>query len=321
MNPPPTWTLPLLRSSLRHFRWHKLLPTTPWGDRLYSCLISLLYNGHWPRSSGGNLNDMMAFLKGSNEVSSPLRLKITDKGMAKEFIRDQLGESFCIPTFAVLKTAAEVMEYPFPDRCVIKPTHSSGQILVRYQGEPVDRQKIASWLRYNHYLKGRERNYRGVKPGIIVEALIDQAPLLEYKFQCLRGRPMEMQVTERPKPGSSRPPFMAYDMHGTPLFSGRIPSIEDPAVMTLWQSRFPPPHILQQMTNAAYRLTHSLLIARVDFFWTPQLLWVGEITTVTANGIMELPPEHRAIHNLVFFGPSGFNLADFPELAPGYKPS
>ena len=68
-------------------------------------------------------------------------------------------------------------------------------VRLRKHGEPLDLARIKGWFRYNYYRAGRERNYKTLKPKIIVEPLVfDSTDLSDYRFFCVNGIPKLIQV-------------------------------------------------------------------------------------------------------------------------------
>lgn len=45
----PNMATRFIYHSLRVLRWHRLIPASRWGDRLYAHLLCLYFNGYWPR--------------------------------------------------------------------------------------------------------------------------------------------------------------------------------------------------------------------------------------------------------------------------------
>lgn len=308
----------LLRQSLEYLRWHKLLPTTAVGDRLYAHLLCLLYNGHLPRPVGGGYNDFLAYLKGCPDIDAVLRRRMTDKEFLKEEVQQLLGPQWCVPTLAVLHNDREIDAYEFPPICVVKPTHSSGQVIFLEKGARPDRQKIKKWLRHSHYWHSRERNYRGLQPKIIVEPLLELASDPEYWVYCLRGRPVEVHAfsSRLRQPSGNDRLLASFSPDGT--VSGQIYGTEDGQKQPLPQLSEPPAN-LPQMMDAAARLSQGMVFARVDFLQTIAGLKVGELTSVSGGGLIDYSTVDETVFNRQIFGPNGFRLGDYPELSPGYR--
>jgi hypothetical protein len=273
-----------------------------------------MQNGHWPRPDGGGANDLLAYLKASHEIDSLQRAQITDKWTAKAFIEQRLGAGWAVPTLGILQSSREVQNYAFPQRCVIKPTHLSGQIIYRRKGESLELEVIRRWFRMSHYLRSRERNYRQLTPRVIVEPWLDLEEQREYKIYCVNGEPRVLtliqDLTDR------RPTCRAFDMQGQPqdfLLSG-------PGG---WGKRelaqiIPIPQ-LEVMAQICRKLAAGTSFLRVDLYQSQGQVWVGELSSVPMNGAIWVSPRtHQNSFDQMMFGLGGFNLADFPELAPAY---
>lgn len=308
---PPLWLRNLLRISLRLTRWHKLLPTTRWGDALYAHLLCLLYNGHWPQPRGGGFNSFMAYLKCSWEIETPLRRLLSDKESTKHLVTERLGPGWCVPTLGVLERPEEVSSFEFTYPCVVKPTHASGEILFVDSEEQLDRRRIAGWFRFDHYRRGRERNYHGIKPRVLVEPMLDMQQTQEFWFFCLRGEPSEFMQFSRSHLGGLGPSEMVSRYR---LIDGQADG-SDPWLTGPDQP--PPPENLADMVQASRRLSQGMVFARVDFYRSDQRLWVGEVTHISANGLFQMDPVLAHRMDCEFFGPEGFVLEQFPELLQG----
>jgi hypothetical protein len=305
----------LLRQSLRLLKWHKLLPTTRWGDRQYARILCLYQNGYWPRKAGGDLTDFTALLKGSPEIETPLRKLLTDKDAVKYVIGDRLGVEHSIPTHVVLQSPQEIDKYPFGERCVVKPTHSSGQVLFLEAGQLPDHRLLKGWLQYDHYLKGRERNYRGLKPKILVEDWIDLTEGWQFKAHCIRGKPIDIQMFRGQGPDTRIEVMFYLDTEGV-IMDITGPQAQEAhrlypigTVSPLLPANYP------EILSIASIMARDLLYARVDMFWTQEGIWINEITSSNINGaVSNYGLRFERDRGRRLFGPRGFCLEDFPEL-------
>ena len=176
--------LPKLRRHLPHNRF---------GDNLYHRLLFFKKHGRWP---GNQMlwNDVWYRIKTGDEILDPLRVFVSDKEHVKQYVRETVGDEYNVPTFAVLRSPAEVDAYEFPARCCIKPTQASAQVILRVDGEPIDRVRIKNWFNINYYYRGREINYRALEPKVIVEPLIfDSTNVDDFKVFCWKGVPRFVQ--------------------------------------------------------------------------------------------------------------------------------
>jgi hypothetical protein len=253
-------------------RLKKYLPHTPAGDRLYHRILFYRKHGRLP-TDAPLWNDTWFRVKTSDEIDDPLRVFVSDKEHVKQFVKAVVGDEFNVPTHAVLRGLAEVDAFDFPPQCCIKPTHASAQVILRRDGEPVDRERIKRWFSINYYDFGRERNYRRLKPKVIVEPLIFGATNVEdFKIFCFKGEPRIIQVDVDRHTNHTRKYF---DTGWNELdFSIIYPRA--PAALTR-------PDNLDVMLDVARKLSAQFSFVRIDLYSDNRQALVGEITNCSEN--------------------------------------
>ncbi|WP_157727614.1 ATP-grasp fold amidoligase family protein [Stappia sp. ES.058] len=233
-----------------------------------------------------SLNDALLAIKISDEILSPLRVMTTDKELAKIYLHGCVDSFHVVPTIAVLRSRAEIRCFPFPKRCVIKPTHSSGDVIRRRNGEPLDLTHIASWLEINYYRTWREANYRYLEPKIIIEPFVfDQEDPCEVKFFCFKGK---VKIIKWTYDKTTRPHRMLYDRNWTALDA----SMNYP-LTTLKKER---PANLDAMIAAVERVADPFGLVRIDVYTNDADFYLGEVTHISNNATLRfIPPEseHR----------------------------
>lgn len=252
---------------------NRLLPRSPFGDRLYSLLWFRRIHRRWPHRDNRTFHDHLYFTKTTDEIRSPLRAYTSDKELVKLFVRAVAGETFNISTFAVLHSMDEVRAYQFPHRCVIKPTHLSGPVILRQAGEPVSLDEIESWFGQEHYFWTREANYRYLARHVIVEEFVfDAVDVNDYKIFCYRGEPGLIQVDSDRHTGHTRA-FFDREWQQQP-FAMTYP------LTTRAVAR---PDNLTEMLELARLLSAHFEFVRVDLYSNGLETRVGELTHVHGN--------------------------------------
>lgn len=244
-----------------------------------------------------SLNDAILAVKASDEVLDPLRVMTTDKELAKSFLSSRVDACRILPTLAILKTAEDVRSFAFPERCVIKPTHMSGQVIRRHNGEPLDLDRISQWLEMNYYRVWREANYRDLEPKIIVEPFaFDQENPCEAKFFCFKGK---VKIIKWTYDKTTNPHRMLYDRNWTALNA----SINYP-LTTLKKER---PANYDAMIAAVEQAAAPFGLVRVDVYTNDADFYLGEITHTSNNATLRfIPPDsERRISALIFDEESG----------------
>ncbi len=219
-------------------------------------------------------SDALYFIKSSPAVLAPGRVFVSDKEWVKAWVREAAGETFNVPTLAVLRTADEVRLFDFPRRCVVKPTHLSGEVVLRAAGEPLDRTRIASWLSCDYTSVSGELNYRRLEPKVVVEPFVfDETHVDDYKLFCVDGRVRVVQVDQDRATFHRR---VLYDSDGRTLpFSIHYPRGEER----------PLPANFAAMKALAEQLAAPFGFIRVDLYSNGREVRVGELTNCHGGGL------------------------------------
>jgi hypothetical protein len=253
-------------------RMRRWLPFNETGDRLYHRLNFM--RKHQRAPNGAMLwNDVWYRMKTSDEIVQPLRVFVSDKEHVKEFVREKLGDEYNVPTIAVLRSAAEVDSFEFPADCCIKPTHASGQVILRTNGAPVDRERIKRWFGIDYYRFGREWNYRGLQPKVIVEPLIFGGTNVEdFKIFCFKGEPRLIQVD-----------IDRHTNHTRKFFDVEWNEQDFSIIYPRSAADFPRPASLDRMLAAARTLSAPFSFVRIDLYSDGDQVLVGEVTNCSEN--------------------------------------
>jgi hypothetical protein len=274
-------------------RLRKFLPDTLAGDRLYHRLLFLRKHGRLPRRAP-LWNDMWFHVKATDEILDPLRVFVSDKEHVKHFVTAVVGDRYNVPTLAVLRSPEEVDDYDFPSDCCMKPTQASSHVILRRGGEPVDRERIKRWFELNYYRVGRERNYRRLRPKVIVEPLIfGDTNVEDYKIFCFNGEPRMIQVD-----------IDRYIDHTRKYFDTQWNELDFSIIYPRASAPVPRPANLPEMLEVARRLSAQFSFVRVDLYSDGRETLVGEITNCSENagGYFVPPAAERRASELMFGG-------------------
>jgi hypothetical protein len=244
----------------------RAIPETRFGDRLFSCIKFVRYHQRLP-SDAKTYNDVLYKIKTTNEILDPLRVFVSDKEFVKLYVKAIVGDEYNVPTIDVIRNIEAIDMYEFPARCCIKPTHASGRVVIRRNGEQVDREKIKSWF-INHYHINREANYKMLRPKVIIEPLIfDSSSVEDYKIFCVKGTPKIIQVDVDRHIEHKRKYF---DANWRELdFSIKYPRTDQALAR---------PENFPEMLAVAAELSKNFWFVRIDLYSNGSKLLVGEIT-------------------------------------------
>ena len=273
-------------------RLKKYFPKTPAGDRLYHKL--LFYRRHGRMPNGAQLwNDVWFRVKTSAEIDDPLRVFVSDKEHVKQYVKAVVGDQYNVPTIAVLRNPAEVDAYEFPPDCCIKPTQASAQVILRRDGAPVDRERIKRWFAINYYDVGRERNYRRLKPKVIVESLIfGNTNVEDFKIFCFNGEPRIIQVD-----------VDRHIDHTRKYFDTDWNELDFSIIYPRALVALPRPDNFDEMLRVARALSAQFSFVRIDLYSDGRQVLVGEITNCSENaGGFFVPRSAEAQASKLMFG-------------------
>jgi hypothetical protein len=221
-------------------------------------------------------NDVLYKIKTTDEILDPLRVFVSDKEFVKVYIKSTVGDQYNVPTIAILKKNNEVDNYDFPQACCIKPTHASGLFIFRKNGEKIDKNQIKKWFSLNYYTISRERNYKFLKPKIIIEPIIfDGVNLYDYKFFCYKGKVRLIQFDLNRFTDHRRAIFdKNWNIQD---FTISYPKPEQHTVIER-------PKNLEKMIQVAESLSSNFGFVRVDLYSNGEKCLVGEITNCHGSG-------------------------------------
>jgi TupA-like ATPgrasp len=287
--------LGLLESRLK-----QLMPRNDIGDWMVALVNFYRCHKRLPKRRHGGFNDALYWLKTSGALKNPLRVRTTDKALVKEYIKEQVGDRYNVPTLAVLSTIQEARAFSYPENCVIKPTHLSGKIIIRKNSTPIDFEEIASWFATNYYCQlwgWREQNYKTLSAKVIVEPLIFGREAVEdYKVFCVSGESKAIQVDLDRHTNHTRclyTPGWKLLPYGLCYPVGR--GIQRP-------------ENLDEMLLVATKVAQAFSFVRVDLYSNGETLYVGELTHCHGNAQEHiLPAEKEKEFATLLFGTAGFD--------------
>lgn len=219
-----------------------------------------------------------------NRGDMPPRFRqLTDKYVVRAHVASRVGEEYLIK---LLWHGDDPREIPFdrlPADYVIKPNHSSGQVII-VRGE-VDREaiirQVSGWLASDYYWKEREYQYYGIKPLIVIEEYLtneDGSPPLDYKFSCFNGTPEQILVRNH-----------THDIN--PSFDTMWNLLDFSDGISGARSWMPKPVNLEEMLTLAARLSAEFGFVRVDLYNVKGRVYFGEFTFTPAGGLLKYEPD------------------------------
>lgn len=215
----------------------------------------------------------------------PIFTPLSDKVLARDYVRSIVGEQYLIPCHGVCKQLNNELYHALPEQFVMKANHGSGfNLLVRDKHDyPLHMLNAlgAQWLANDFAASSRERHYRGIDPQLMFEKLLlderGRAPK-DYKFYCFR------------KPGEAPRVFIEVD-HDRFEHLAFDYYTSDWQLVDIVEEQFttgvplPRPARLNEALNVALKLSEGFGFARVDLYLTEHRVYFGEITFTPTGGL------------------------------------
>lgn len=218
--------------------------------------------------------------------------RIVDKHLFKQYVKEKVGEGYTIPLIGVW-TDVRSMEKDWADLpeefCLKSNVKDQGRCIdIIHNKSEVDFKKkkwewsqwlLPKWSLINSFAVA----YYNCIPKIIAEQYVENVKdqLFDYKVICFDGQPFCIEAAKE-RFGSNGPSFTFYDLEWNKLdvTSGHHPN-ED----------IPHPNHLDEMLGIARILSAGFPHVRVDFFDTPEKLYVAEMTFFTGGGYSYYEPQ------------------------------
>lgn len=263
----------LLLSSLSLF---KDMNDEEYLKKLFKCHMKRELNLDNPQT----FNEKLQWLKLYDR--KPEYTTMVDKYAVKKYVADIIGEEYIIPTLGVWNHFDEIDFDKLPNQFVLKCTHDSGGIVICKDKNKLDlksaKKKIEKCLKRNYYWSSREWPYKDVKPRIIAEKFLSdegKEELSDYKVLCFNGEPKIVEVHKGRFNGQHTADNYDISWNKTDIEQYDLPKSDE--IM-------PKPAFLEEMLHLSKLLSKNLIHVRVDWYFTNDRLYFGELTFYDGSG-------------------------------------
>lgn len=218
---------------------------------------------------------------------NPLYPALTDKYAVRDFIADTIGKKYVVPLVGVYDNVSAIDVAALPSSFVLKPTHTSGDVLFCKDKATFDWEKannlMNSWLSNNYYWYDREWPYKEIQPRIICEEMIktsDGNPPRDYKIFCFDGEP-KMAFVASDRSNGTKFDFFDIEWERLPLKQHYPNSTYD----------IPKPGKWDEMLEIARKLSVGFPQVRVDLYVdADEKILFGELTFFHFSGFEPFEP-------------------------------
>lgn len=251
-------------------------------DRFFTKTAYFLSFGRFPNlDEPKRFNEHICAIKCSEKALS--YAPYADKYEVRDYVTKILGSEYLNPTLGIYHRPEEIPYDELPEQFVLKCTHGSGYNIVVKDKAKLDIAKtnrmLRSWLKKNYYNVGRERNYKNIRPRILVDSYIDDA-LQEYKIFCFHGIPKLIDVNL----------FYGKD-RTTGLFTPQWERIPVNFGYAPCGEMEQAPAQLPALLAAAAALSEPFDFVRVDLYLRGEQILFSELTFTSGGGLVHFSPE------------------------------
>ena len=216
-----------------------------------------------------------------------MKSHLTDKWLAKEYVKSLLGEQYIIKSLGVYDNFDDIDFSKLPNKFVIKSTHGSGQLAIVRDKNSVDmkalKAKAETWLKSTYaFHSGFEMHYQNIIPRLIIEELVDgiDGDLYDYKVMCFNGKPEFIWVDAD-----------RFKDHKRTLFDLNWNKIPVKYHHQFCDKDIPKPKKLKKLLEISEKLSAGFTLCRCDFYILPDdSIKFGELTFTSASGIDRFDP-------------------------------
>jgi hypothetical protein len=220
--------------------------------------------------------------------STPLKTKLSDKYLVRDWVKEKIGEKYLIPLIGVYDKFEDIDFNGLPNKFVIKANHGSGwNVIVKDKAalNIAERQKeFKDWMSKNFaYVFGLELQYKNIVPKIIIEEYLENNndELYDYKIWCFDGKPKYILFASGRKQSLK---LVFFDTNW--------------GKQEFWLQNYPinkeeikKPDNLNEMLSLSEVLSKGFAHVRVDFYrLNDGTIKFGEMTFSTASGVCRWNP-------------------------------
>ena len=253
-------------------------------DKTYIALFFFTTTGRLPNLKNPKLfGEKQQWLKLHHR--HPEYTELVDKLAVRKHIDECLGEGHCFPLLGVWQSFDEIDFDALPEAFVLKCNHDSGSTKVIRSKSSLSAERMKELkahfdrrLKHDFFPAGREYPYKGIKPFILAERLMQDPScpdrdIEDYKFFCFNGEPKIMFIaTDR----NTDCRFDFFDMEFNHLNIRNLHPNAD---------RIPEkPKEFEELKEIAAKLSQGMEFVRVDLYALDGTVYFGEYTFFHGGG-------------------------------------
>lgn len=219
---------------------------------------------------------------------------VADKYRVRDWLSKRYGESYLVPLVFVTENVADINPNNIPDYpCIVKCNSGSATYKIIRDKSQIDwpslQKECKRWLKENYYYFSQEKQYKDIKPIIMVEKLLltkNGTIPNDYKLNYFNGNLEFIYCSVDREGGNYR---NIYDKDWNPLKFSWVhksnyrdnligPDISAPASF-------------HEMVRIGKDIAKDFKYVRVDFYDVDGKLYYGEVTLHHGSGLDSFVPQ------------------------------
>lgn len=209
--------------------------------------------------------------------------EMADKIEMRNFVEKHIGKGHTVPLYRTWDRLRDIDFDSLPNTFVIKCNHDSKGLSICRDKKSFNKEEafkmLGKSMKRNHYWVGREWPYKNIKPRILAEEYLEDKT--EFQIFCFNGEPKVFYVADTVD-GEFCESF--FDMDFNPISD-----------LSLGYKKLPvlpeKPSCFGQMKEYCRALSKGCPQLRVDFYFTGEKLYVGELTFFNDSGFAPVKPD------------------------------
>ena len=239
-----------------------------------------------------DINEKILWLSLFSDTS--LWTMCADKLAVREYVKEKMGgdDSVLVELYGAWERAEEIDWESLPSSFVLKSNNASGTVMIVSEKSDLDIETTTNclndWLKKSPSGETTEFHYKGIKPCIIAERLLEPSEdekkfstsIIDYKCWCFNGKIDSIWTCiNRNKEGTE-----------VALFSPDWVYRPEASVFNYHYREqkhlVPRPACLDEMIRIAETLSEPFPVVRVDLYVVGERVYFGELTFTSLGGTM-----------------------------------
>ncbi|MBN1624860.1 MAG: hypothetical protein JXN10_11685, partial [Clostridia bacterium] len=216
----------------------------------------------------------------------PIYTELTDKILVRNHIKEMFGEEYLFPLYGVYDNYDEIDFENLPNKFVLKPNHTSGDIYMCEDKSKIDHRKLRKitekWLKSDYYMVHRESQYKDIDRKLMIEEYMqdeEHGHPRNYKFFCFHGK-AHMFLVSTGYGATRTNDHFDMDFNMLPIYGYKR-----------YDKEIVKPANFDKLVEMVQEISKLFIQVRVDTYLIGDRIYFGELTLYHYSGLERWSPE------------------------------